>query len=389
MDMESVFENGTLTIHLADRVDTTNVAAVEEEIFALVNQHKPERVVLDAQALTYISSVGLRAVLRLKKTVDATTIINTSLDVYDIFEMTGFTNILDVKKSFREISVEGCKIIGKGGHGTVYRLDGDTIVKIFGEKEPFDEIEREISYSKKAFVFGIPTAISYDVVKCGNCFGVVYELINADTLTNWLCAHPDTLDEYADKYGAIVKTLHQTEADTSTFGSIKDLYNKWADDMLVYYTPEEVAILHEVINSIPDSKTFIHGDIHAKNMMVQDNELLFIDMADLTYGHRIFDYAGMALTHIMAGPYVKPVIGIDNDVAETLYFRALKAGFPGKTEDELAQIHQIVMSYAGIKYALTPAVNKNQDPAFCRAIVANAREKILPSAKKLIGTICF
>ena len=170
--MESMFENGVLTIRLAGKVDTTNAAAVEKEIFAMVSQHKPEKIVLDAQELSYISSVGLRAVLRLKKAVDATSIINTSLDVYDIFEMTGFTNILEVKKAFREISVEGCEIIGKGGHGTVYRLNGDTIVKIFGEKEPFDEIEREISYSKKAFVFGIPTAISYDIVKCGSCYGV-------------------------------------------------------------------------------------------------------------------------------------------------------------------------------------------------------------------------
>ena len=387
--MESMFENGVLTIRLAGKVDTTNAAAVEKEIFAMVSQHKPEKIVLDAQELSYISSVGLRAVLRLKKAVDATSIINTSLDVYDIFEMTGFTNILEVKKAFREISVEGCEIIGKGGHGTVYRLNGDTIVKIFGEKEPFDEIEREISYSKKAFVFGIPTAISYDIVKCGSCYGVVYELINADTLTNWLCAHPETLDDYAEKYGAIVKTLHETEADTAIFGNIKDLYNKWADDMLVYYTPEEVAVLHEVINSIPDSKTFIHGDIHSKNMMVQDGELLFIDMADLTYGHRIFDYAGMALTHIMAGPYVKYVTGIDNDMAEKLYFSVLKASFPGRTEDELAQIHQVIMGYAGIKYAISPAVNKNQDPQTNARVVGKAKEQIIPNAKKLIGAIRF
>ena len=182
----------------------------------------------------------------------------------------------------------------------------------------------------------------------------MYELINADTLTNWLCAHPETLDDYAEKYGAIVKTLHETEADTAIFGNIKDLYNKWADDMLV-----------------------------------QDGELLFIDMADLTYGHRIFDYAGMALTHIMAGPYVKYVTGIDNDMAEKLYFSVLKASFPGRTEDELAQIHQVIMGYAGIKYAISPAVNKNQDPQTNARVVGKAKEQIIPNAKKLIGAIRF
>lgn len=79
--------------------------------------------------------------------------------------MTGFTDIIDIRKAMREVSVEGCEIIGKGGHRTVYRIDGDTIVKLYNEDEPFDEIEREISYSKKAFVYGIPTAISFDIVK--------------------------------------------------------------------------------------------------------------------------------------------------------------------------------------------------------------------------------
>lgn len=387
--MENKFRDGILVVKLEGKIDTSNAAAVEKDIFGLVDQYKPEKVILDAQKLEYISSVGLRVVLKLKKAADNTRIVNTSLEVYDIFDMTGFTSILEVKKVLREISVEGCKIIGKGGHGTVYRLDGDTIVKIFGEKEPFDEIEREISYSKKAFVFGIPTAISYDVVKCGSCYGVVYELINADTLTNWLCAHPETLEDYAEKYGTIIKTLHETQADTGIFGNIKDLYNKWVDDMSIYYNPDEIEILHQVINSIPDSNTFIHGDIHTKNMMVQDGELLFIDMADLTYGHRIFDYAGMALTHIMAGPYVKYVMGIENEMAEKLYFTALKTNFPGKTDEELERIHKVIMGYAGIKYAITPAVNKNQDPQLCQRVVAKGREQIIPNAKKLIGAIDF
>ena len=63
--------------------------------------------------------------------------------------MTGFTDIIDIRKAMREVSVEGCEIIGKGGHGTVYRIDGDTIVKLYNEDEPFDEIEREISYAKQ------------------------------------------------------------------------------------------------------------------------------------------------------------------------------------------------------------------------------------------------
>lgn len=387
--MENTFDNGILTIVLEGKVDTSNAAEVEKDIFALIHEKKPQGIVIDAQKLKYISSVGLRVVLKLKKLLGDTKVTGVSPEVYEIFDMTGFTDIIEVKRAIREISVDGCEIIGRGGHGTVYRLDGDTIVKLYGEKEPLDEIEREISYSKKAFVYGIPTAISFDIVKCKGCYGVVFELINADTLSNRLCADPEKFDEYSEKYSNIVRTLHQTKADRSIFSNTKELYGKWADDMLAFYTPEEVAVLHEVIDSIPDRDTFIHGDIHPKNIMVQDGELMFIDMADLTYGHPVFDYAGIALTHIMGAAYTKTVLGIDSDTAGTLYSNMIKSNFAGRTDEDLEKIKKVIMGYAGIKYAITPAVNKNMDPELRKSILGQVKERILPNAKSLIGTIDF
>lgn len=387
------FDGNELIIELEGRIDSSNAAEKEKEIFEAVNEHKPEKVVVDAQKLEYISSVGLRTMLKLKKTIDSTRIINVSLEVYDVFDMTGFTDIIDIRKAMREVSVEGCEIIGKGGHGTVYRIDGDTIVKLYNEDEPFDEIEREISYSKKAFVYGIPTAISFDIVKCGNCYGVVFELINADTLTNRINAEPENFDSYSKKYSEVVHKLHTTEADKSIFSDIKDLYNKWADDMLKYLTQKEVDILHDIINSVPDSNTFIHGDIHPKNMMVQDGELLLIDMADLTYGHPVFDYAGIMLTHVLSGKnnpeYTKMVTGIDCKSALALWDNLLKSNFAGKTEDELNKVKNAIMGMALLKYAISPAVNKNMNENLVNSLIENSRKNFFPQAKNFIGAIDF
>ena len=44
-------------------------------------------------------------------------------------------------KPMREISVEGCELLGKGGNGAVYRLDEETIVKVyFGERNSPEKI---------------------------------------------------------------------------------------------------------------------------------------------------------------------------------------------------------------------------------------------------------
>lgn len=387
--MKTHFSGNTLTIQLDERIDTANAAGVEKDLSAAVEEYHPQHLILDTERLQYISSVGLRVLLKLKKAVDSTEIVNTSLEVYDIFEMTGFTDILSVKKALRTISVEGCEIIGRGGHGTVYRLDGDTIVKLYNENEPLEEIEREISYSKKSFIYGIPTAISFDIVKCGSQYGVVFELLNADTLTNTFLSAGDKFDEYAEKYCRLVKNLHETEADTSVFFDIKTLYHQWADDMTEYYTDEQVALLHEIISGVPDRKTFVHGDIHPKNIMVQDGELLFIDMADMSYGHPIWDYAGIALTHVISRDYSQYVLGLSSETAQKLFDRMIESNFADRTPEERAHIRQLILMFAMLKFALAPAVNKGENPKMRDAVAQAARERFFPTAKQLIGAVDF
>ena len=47
-------------------------------------------------------------------------------------------------------------------------------------------LDSAYSNLKNAFVAGVPTAISYDVVACGNRRGVLYEMLKADTLSKFI-----------------------------------------------------------------------------------------------------------------------------------------------------------------------------------------------------------
>ena len=391
--MEHTYNDGILTIKLPKRIDSNNAADAERGIFAPVEDCGAESVVLDAADTEYISSAGLRVILKLKKSVTDSKIINASPEVYDIFSMTGFVDIIEVKKAFREVSVDGCEIIGKGGHGTVYRLNGDTILKMYAETEPLAEIEREIEYARNAFVAGIPTAIAFDVVKCGNCYGSVFELINADTLGNLLAANPDKYDEYSKKYIELVNTLHTTEADTSRLSNIKGLYNQWADEMAELLTADEIGILHEIINSVPDRNTFVHGDIHPQNVMVQDGELVFIDMANITYGHPVFDYMGMILTHVIAGrenpARAHEILDLDYDTGVRLWNDLINARFASLGDEGIKQMNSLLMGFGMLKFTIASAVNINHEDDFVRMLVGLSRERFFPIAKNLIGAVKF
>ena len=43
----------------------------------------------------------------------------------------------------KEINVSNCEIIGRGGQGTIYRLDEETIVKLYNPGYSLEAIEKE------------------------------------------------------------------------------------------------------------------------------------------------------------------------------------------------------------------------------------------------------
>ena len=48
--------------------------------------------------MNYISSAGLRVIIKVVKQGKNVTVINVSPEVYDVFKVSGFTNFIDVEK---------------------------------------------------------------------------------------------------------------------------------------------------------------------------------------------------------------------------------------------------------------------------------------------------
>ena len=243
--MTTSIENKKLTVYLENRIDTNNAAETEKEIFDAIEKSGCEELCFDAEKLEYISSAGLRVLLKVQKTVNSQIpIINVSRDIYEIFDTTGFTELLDVRKAFRKISTDGCEMIGSGGYGKVYRLDPETIVKVYAPGMSLEFVERERMVSKKAFIMGIPTAISYDVVKCGDSYGVVYELLDAKTVAQIISADPSKIPEICGRSAGLLKQLHTIVPEKdSGLPDRKDKLLEWVDSISKYITEAEREII--------------------------------------------------------------------------------------------------------------------------------------------------
>ena len=201
MELNYQDNDGKLTIFLPETIDTSNAADVEAAILKALNGKRVASLTLDAVNTQYVSSVGLRLVLKLQRAYKEFAVVNCSSEVYDTFDITGFTKILNIQKALREISIAGCPLIGKGAYGRVYRIGDDLVLKSFFRGNPISDIERERSLAREAFILGIPTAISFDVVKVKEeCYGAVYELINSDSLLACFKKRPEDYEKYLNLY---------------------------------------------------------------------------------------------------------------------------------------------------------------------------------------------
>ena len=86
-------------IEVVGRLDTTTAPALDKTIAE--NTENTTSLVLDMNGLEYISSAGLRVLLTAQKKMNqigTMKVINVCEEVMDVFEMTGFADILTIEK---------------------------------------------------------------------------------------------------------------------------------------------------------------------------------------------------------------------------------------------------------------------------------------------------
>ena len=322
-------EGGVLILQVKGHVDSANAPVLEEEINKVREAQPAESIVIDCADLEYISSAGLRIILRLKKACPDVKIINVSGDVYEILETTGFTEMMEVHKASRQISVEGCEVIGQGANGKVYRIDRDTIVKVYLDPNSLDDINRERELARTAFVLGVPTAIPFDVVKVeGGGYGSVFELLDAKSLAKLLQAGEKTVDEVAQISIDLLKIIHSTEVKPGSVPDMKQTALGWADFLKDYLEPQYYEKLHALVEAVPEDFHMMHGDYHLKNVMVQNGEALLIDMDTLCYGHPVFELASMFNAYSgfseLDPSVIKAFLGIEREQGLQIWDKSLK-----------------------------------------------------------------
>ena len=98
MKIEKVCNDNEVVLNVSGRLDTTTAPSLESAIAETVVAC--ERLVFDFAGLEYISSAGLRVILKAQKamaTKGGMKLLHVNETIMEIFEITGFSDILTIE----------------------------------------------------------------------------------------------------------------------------------------------------------------------------------------------------------------------------------------------------------------------------------------------------
>ena len=390
MDVTYRIDKDILYIAVEGRVDASNAAEAEQKIFGIKNANADKHVVLDAEKLEYISSAGLRVILKLRKEAPKLAIINVIPEVYEVLDMTGFTDMVTVEKAYRRLSVEGCEFIAKGANGAVYRYDEETILKTYFAKDALPEIKQERENARRAFILGINTAIPYGIVRVGDGYGTVTELLRAENVTQLIRRDPEHLEQPVKYYIDMLKSIHGTAVEPGLVPDMKETALAWADFVAPHIPEAQGKKLRSLIEAVPQRNTLLHGDYHTNNIMVQNGEPLLIDMDTLCMGHPVFELGSMFNAFLgyseLDHQETMRFYGYTRETAGRFWDLALKA-YLGTADEAVCKAVEEKAMVIGYTRMLRRAIRRPHE-AESPAKIARCKEMLVILLEKT-DSICF
>ena len=140
----------------------------------------------------------------------------------------------------------------------------------------------------------------------------------------------------------MLKRIHGTVVPKGKLPDMKETALKWAG-FLQDYLPEDAGKkLLRLIEEVPHDDHMIHGDYHTKNLELQNDEVLLIDMDTLAVGHPIFELGSIYNSFQGFSEYDHSVIqhfqGLSFETGRLFWRRSLSSYLGTTNEKKLQEV---------------------------------------------------
>lgn len=161
-----------------------------------------------------------------------------------------------------------------------------------------EELIKQKASVVEVFKAMVPTAISFEMVRIGDKYGIVYEFLNSTSVGKALADHPERVQEIGEKMGILLKEQHEAPMKNRTLEYMNDRVNSWIDRIENSFIKEKNAhMLREIVNAIPRGHCLLHCDFHEGNVMIHNGEYMLVDIDEVCIGHPLYDLTYHYINH--------------------------------------------------------------------------------------------
>lgn len=232
-------------------------------------------------------------------------------------------------EQFRSLKTADLREIGRGRTATVYDM-GDKVLKLFKPEVPYTLISQEMILTRSAHDSGITDETAYETVRSGSSYGIILDKLTGDCLEDLIASSPRKFGCVIDIFSSAVKRMHGIHITDERLPDIKSysiaLIEHISRSLLNRVEREKV---RRIFSVIPDSDTFVLGDCHPGNVMIDHHRINFIDFMFAGKGHPVFDLVSIYSGHI----YRKDGEKKEKTVDSRMLFEAFMKGYAPSLTD--------------------------------------------------------
>ena len=181
-----------------------------------------------------------------------------------------------MESKIKEMSIDNLDLIAQGGMGKLYRINDEQILKVFNDIT-LEELEKQKTSSVELIKAMVPTAISFEMVRVGDKYGIIYEFLNSTSVGKALADHPEKVQEIGEKMGMLLKEQHEASMSGRALEYMNDRANSWIDKIENKFIKEKDArMLRQIVKAIPRGHSLLHCDFHEGNVMIHNGEYMLV-----------------------------------------------------------------------------------------------------------------
>ncbi|MDO4478705.1 MAG: phosphotransferase [Lachnospiraceae bacterium] len=293
----------------------------------------------------------------------------------------------------RNIDLSASPLLGEGQCSQVFEYGDDCVVKLFYDNLPQEAIRHEYNTMRTCFENGLAAVNCYELVSYQGRIGILMQKVSGISLEQAVLEHPEKLPFFAEKMALNLASIHAKHSSGASMPAADRFYADCIDKCLSghWITEEEHRKLHALVEAIPTQNGMIHGDYHVLNMMIEQDEIRMIDLADVQLGHPIYDLliANIYL-HFMPlnmTDLYRTLIKLAPEDSCRMWDIFLKTYFRTDDEARLDRIKELLDQYSLVKIMLAPFSFSNLPEGQAGELVNMARTSLMPVIDSMIGRI--